>query len=443
MSSDNSHYVQWFRHSSPYINAHRNKTFVVMLQGDAIAHPNFNNIVQDLALLNSLGVKLVLVHGARPQIDRALDTLNIQSQFHTIKQSQAQRKLRITDDRALNAVKAAIGITKADIEAKLSIALPNTPMQGSSISLISGNFVTAKPLGVIDGMDFQHTGEVRKIDCHGIQQQLLQNNMVLISCAGYSPSGEIFNLAVEDVATQTAISLQADKLIIFSELDGLQDTDGQLISQINSRELKQLLTDNFSSPAYAAYQAIKQGVERSHILSFKADGALLEELFTRDGSGTLVSQADFEQLRQASIDDVAAILQLLQPLEEGGVLVRRSREVLETEIERFYIIERDGMTIACAALYPYNSEQQTLAEIACVAVHPDYRGGGRADKLLTQLTTIAEQQNIEKVFVLTTRTAHWFIERGFIEGQLKDLPNEKKDLYNFQRNSKIFIKQLP
>lgn len=408
-----------------------------MLQGDAIAHPNFAHIVQDLALLNSLGVKLVLVHGARPQIDRALNALNIKSQFHTI--STSQKQLRITDTAALDAVKAAIGIAKADIEAKLSIGLPNTPMHGAKISLISGNFVTAKPIGIIDGVDFQHTGEVRKIDAESIQQQLKKDNIVLLSCAGYSPSGEIFNLSVEDVATQTAIQLQADKLIVFTDQDGLLNDNGQLISQINTQDLSTLLTKNNDTLVHAAYQAVEHGIERAHVLSYQKDGALLEELFTRDGSGTLISQYDFEQLRQANIDDVAAILELLKPLEDEGVLVRRSREVLETEIDRFYIIERDGMAVACAALYAFKS----MAEIACVAVHPDYRKGGRAEKLLEQLEAIAQQKHIHRVFVLTTRTAHWFAERGFVEATLEDLPAEKKDLYNFQRNSKIFIKTLP
>jgi amino-acid N-acetyltransferase len=441
---DNSQYVKWFRHSSPYINAHRGKTFVLMLEGDAIADANFAHIVQDIALLNSLGVRLVIVHGARPQIDQALNVLNIKSQFHG--------DLRITDQAALNAVRAAIGIVKSDIEARLSVGLPNTPMHGARIRVVSGNFVTAKPKGVIDGIDFQHTGEVRRIDRLAISQQLDQGNVVLLSSCGYSPSGEMFNLTADDVATQTAISLVAEKLVLMGEDEGLPSAaksethsgsnDAAVISQITTAELSLLVSSLLGEHkvhAQAALTAVKAGINRAHLLSYKIDGALLQELFTHEGAGTLITADDYELLRQANIDDVGGILELLTPLEEEGVLVRRSRELLETEINRFKVIERDGMIIACAALYPHSSE---LAELACVAVSSEYRSGQRGDRLLNAISAHAKAEDTHKIFVLTTRTAHWFIERGFREADISALPQERRSLYNFQRNSKIFIKDL-
>jgi amino-acid N-acetyltransferase len=433
---DNSQYVKWFRHSSPYINAHRGKTFVLMLEGDAIADDNFAHIVQDIALLNSLGVRLVIVHGARPQIDQVLNVLNIKSQFHD--------DLRITDQAALNAVRAAIGIVKSDIEARLSVGLPNTPMHGARIRVVSGNFVTAKPKGIIDGIDYQHTGEVRRIDRRAIGQQLDQGNIVLLSSCGYSPSGEMFNLTAEDVATQTAISLIAEKLILMGEDEGLPSTDkdSAVISQITTNELSQLmhtLSGEHKMHAQSSLTAVKAGINRAHLLSHKVDGALLQELFTHEGAGTLITAGDYEQLRQANIEDVGGVLELLTPLEEQGILVRRSREVLETEISRFKVIERDGMIIACAALYPYSTE---LAELACVAVSSEYRSGQRGDRLLNAISEQARAEKMDKIFVLTTRTAHWFMERGFSEADISALPKERQSLYNFQRNSKIFIKNL-
>ena len=437
---DNSQYVKWFRNSSPYINAHRGKTFVLMLEGEAIADDNFAHIVQDIALLNSLGVRLVIVHGARPQIDQALSVLDIKSQFHG--------DLRITDKPALNAVRAAIGIVKSDIEARLSFGLPNTPMHGARIRVVSGKFVTAKPKGVIDGVDFQHTGEVRRIDRQAINQQLDQGNVVLLSSCGYSPSGQMFNLAAEDVATRAAISLAAEKLILMGEGGGLAANNGEvesdsgIISQITADELSHLidsLEGEFKMHAEASLVAVHAGIHRVHMLSHKNDGALLQELFTHKGAGTLISADDYEQLRQANIEDVGGILKLLTPLEEQGILVRRSREILETEIHRFKVIERDGMIIACAALYPYSSD---LAELACVAVSGDYRSGERGDRLLKAISKQAKAENKTKLFVLTTRTAHWFMERGFEEADLSALPQERQSLYNFQRNSKIFIKDL-
>ena len=409
---------------------------MLMLEGDAIADDNFANIVQDIALLNSLGVRLVIVHGARPQIDQALNVLNITSRFHA--------DLRITDQPALNAVRAAIGIVKSDIEARLSVGLPNTPMHGARIRVVSGNFVTAKPKGVIDGIDFQHTGEVRRIDKQAINQQLDQGNIVLLSSCGYSPSGEMFNLAAEDVATQTAIALSAEKLILMGEDEGLPSADetAAVISQITTAELTTLIDDlsgEHEMHAQASLTAVKAGINRAHLLSYKIDGALLQELFTHEGAGTLITADDYELLRQANTEDVAGILELLRPLEEQGILVRRSREVLETEIHRFKVIELDGMVIACAAIYPYSTD---LAELACVAVRAEYRSGQRGDRLLSAISAQAKANNIHRIFVLTTRTAHWFIERGFVEADISALPQERQSMYNFQRNSKIFIKEL-
>lgn len=434
MQQDTTDYVHWFRQSSPYINAHRGKIFVLMLEGDAIWHPNFANIVQDIALLNSLGVRLVLVHGARPQIDAALKKLNIESRFHN--------DLRITDADALNAVKAAVGIVKADVESRLSVGLPNSPLHGSRIRVVSGNFVTAKPLGVIDGVDYQHTGEVRRIEHQAIRELLEQRNIVLLSCTGYSPSGDMFNLAVEDVAQMAATSLRADKLIILGRQQGLLDDNGEHIKELTCVDLEAniaKLKGEERNHAEAALKAVRHGVPRVHLLSYADDGALLQELFTREGQGTLVSQQAYDQLRNARIEDVNGILELLRPLEEQGILVRRSRELLENEIQRFYVIERDGLITACAALYPYSDEQ---AELACVAVHSDYRGSNRGERLLEQIEQEARSRQYKQLFVLTTRTAHWFIEHGFVAGEVSKLPQERQRLYNFQRNSKVFFKAL-
>ena len=434
MTPDSTAYVQWFRQSSPYINAHRGKTFVLMFDGDAISDNNFNNVVQDIALLNSLGVRLVLVHGARPQIDAALRTLGVRSRFHN--------DLRITDSNALTAVKAAVGYVKADIESRMSVGLPNSPMHGARLRVLSGNFITAKPLGVIDGVDYQHTGEVRRIDHQAIAELLQSGNTVLLSCLGYSPSGEVFNLAVEDVALQTALSLKADKLILLGQNGGILDEDGHTEHEVTCGMLAQDLQrmdGEARCHAELALRAVRAGVDRVHLVSYAQDGALLEELFTRAGTGTLVTQDPYDQLRPARIDDVSGILALLKPLEDEGILVRRSRELLENEIQRFHVIERDGMITACAALYPYSDDR---AELACVAVHPEYRRGHRGQMLLEQIEQEARRRHYKQLFVLTTRTAHWFIEQGFVAGEVTDLPEERQKLYNYQRNSKVFFKGL-
>lgn len=434
----NTHdYVKWFRHSSPYINKHRGKTFVLMLPGEAITHANFSNIIHDITLLSSLGVRLVLVHGARPQIDSRLEIADTYSNFH--------KNLRITDGESLSLVIQAIGEARTTIEAALSTGLPNSPMHGSDMHVISGNFVAAMPHGVIDGVDLQHTGKVRRVKAKALQTALDLGALVLLSPLGYSPTGEIFNLSYTDVATHIASSIKADKFLAFVEGDGIRDEDGDLIRQLSLQECKTYLETHSDSTNQDLLQAVSacylsclQGVPRSQLMSYTADGALLSELFTRDGLGTMIYSGQYEQLRTASIDDVGGILQLIRPLEEDGILVRRSREILETEITKFHVMEKDGMIIACAALYPYGD----MAELSCVATHPDYRKGGRAAALLLQMEAQARKKNIKQLFLLTTQTAHWFIEQGFVQGKLEDLPIAKQELYNYQRNSKIFVKHL-
>lgn len=427
-------HIRWFRNTAPYINSHRNKTFVLMLGGEAAQHENFANIIHDIALLNSLGVKLVLIHGSRPQIDQRLATAGLQSQFY--------KDRRITDAPAMEHVKDAAGSLRAQFEALLSMGLPNSPMQGAKIRVCSGNFVTAKPIGVIDGVEFHHTGKVRRIDAQAIHQLLNDGSIVLLSPLGYSPTGEIFNLSLEDIAVNCAAAIGADKLVLFGSAAGITNSQGQLVRQCSVGEadnLEQHDEEQISLVATAKH-ACAAGVPRCQIISYREDCALLEELFTHDGSGTLVANDDYEQSRTANIDDVGGILELIEPLEQQGILLKRSREVLETEIRQFRVLERDSRIVACAALYPF--EGTGCGEIACIVSHPDYRGGARGQRLLRELEHEAMTLGLDRVFVLTTQTTHWFIEQGFVESSQAELPNRKQSLYNLQRNSKVLFKAL-
>ncbi|MCL5043339.1 MAG: amino-acid N-acetyltransferase [Gammaproteobacteria bacterium] len=426
-------YVNWFRHSTPYINTHRDCTFVVLLPGEAMAHPNFTNIIHDIMLLNSLGVRLVLVHGSRPQIEERLSLRGLPSRYH--------QDLRVTDMDTLAAVMEAVGSLRIAIEAQLCTAPSG---QRSRLRVVGGNLVTAKPIGVVDGVDYHHTGEVRRIDRKAISQHLDEQAIVLLSSLGYSPTGEVFNLGCEDVATSAAAALGADKLILLGPDTGIFDSEGSLLRELRTSQAQPLL-DRLGNSLQgnllqAACKACASGVRRSHIVSFAEDGAILTELFTRDGGGTLVSQEAFEVIRPATIDDVAGLVELLRPLEEAGILVRRSREMLETEIGQFTLIERDGALIGCAALYPL--EGSTAGELACVAIDPAYRHGQRGDQLLAHIERQCKQLGLDTLFVLTTRTAHWFRERGFVPSSVERLPAKRASLYNYQRNSKVFEKAL-
>ena len=440
--STTQQYVHWFRHSAPYINAHRGKTFVLMFGGEAVLHRNFQHIIHDIALLHSLGIRLILVHGARPQINANLQEKGIQSPIHINR--------RVTTRESLPCVMSAVGSIRLQIEALLSMGLANSPMFGARIDVVSGNFVTAKPYGIRDGIDFQLTGEVRSIDTKAIQRHLDNHNIVVLGSTGYSTTGEVFNLLAEEVATKTAIDLKADKLIFLGQQQGLLNEHGQLLREITPQQLDQHISQyqdsNFEIALHLhnAKQASLKGVHRVHLLSYTHDGALIKELFTRDGHGTMITDAHYEQVRMANIGDVGGLMKLLRPLEEQGILVYRSRERLESEIGQFAVIERDGTILACAALYPIPTAKHEIqsAEIACVAVHPSYRKSNRGSQILAFLEGKAQQMQIQQLFVLTTRTAHWFLEHGFGSASVDDLPEARQALYNYQRNSMVFKKML-
>ncbi|MDT8371326.1 MAG: amino-acid N-acetyltransferase [Gammaproteobacteria bacterium] len=421
--------TNWFRNAAPYIHAHRGATFVIAFDGETILADNFDNLVHDLALLNSLGIRVVLTYGARTQIEQQCATHKIAIKY--------RQGLRITDDASLKIAKSVIGKLRLDIEAKLSFSLPHTPMADAQIRCTSGNFVTARPVGIRDGIDLGHTGEVRRVDIKSINQQLALGNIVLLPPLGFSPTGEIFNLSFKAIATAVASELKADKLIFI----GGQKAD--LPRELTVSQATDIVTHNAMTDTRtlnAAINACNAGVQRVHLLDRSVDGALLQELFSRDGAGTLVSATSFETTRQAKIEDVGGILELIQPLEAKGVLVKRSRELLEIEIDHFMVMERDGRVIACAALYAYSNN--TVGELACLAVAQDYQNSGRGDQLLTIMEKKAKQTGLTDLCVLSTQTTHWFIEHGYKPAQIADLPMEKQQLYNYQRNAKVFRKIL-
>lgn len=433
--------VEGFRHSVPYINTHRGKTFVIMLGGEAIEHENFSSIVNDIGLLHSLGIRLVVVYGARPQIDANLAAHHHEPLYH--------KNIRVTDAKTLELVKQAAGTLQLDITARLSMSLNNTPLQGAHINVVSGNFIIAQPLGVDDGVDYCHSGRIRRIDEDAIHRQLDSGAIVLMGPVAVSVTGESFNLTSEEIATQLVIKLKAEKMIGFCSSQGVTNDDGDIVSELFPNEAQARVEAQEEKGDYnsgtvrflrGAVKACRSGVRRCHLISYQEDGALLQELFSRDGIGTQIVMESAEQIRRATINDIGGILELIRPLEQQGILVRRSREQLEMEIDKFTIIQRDNTTIACAALYPFPEEK--IGEMACVAVHPDYRSSSRGEVLLERITAQAKQSGLSKLFVLTTRSIHWFQERGFTPVDIDLLPESKKQLYNYQRKSKVLMADL-
>ena len=441
-SVNDSALVAWVRQAAPYIHAFRGRTFVIAFGGEVLLGEEAQALAQDFNLLASLGIRLVLVHGARPQIDAEMQRRGLQANFH--------KGLRVTDGETLECVKSAMGVVRIEIEALLSQGLPNTPMAGAWMRVTGGNFITAQPVGVLGGVDFQYTGAVRKIIAEEIKADLDQQNVVLITPLGVSPTGEIFNLAWEEVAEAVAVALQADKLIYLCCAPGVVDKKEKLLDAVTADQVEKLLarrirqTPELARVLPGAVRACRAGVGRVHFLDRHADGAMLMEFFTRQGVGTVMTHAPLVSLREAAVDDVGAILALIAPLEADGTLVKRGRERLEMEVNRFSLLDHDGVIIGCVALYPFTGSKgkEKSGEVACLAVMPEYRRSGYGDQLLKHVETRARKLKLKHLFVLTTRTAHWFIERDFAETGIAELPDAKRDLYNYQRRSKVLTKTL-
>ncbi|QIL91205.1 amino-acid N-acetyltransferase [Microbulbifer harenosus] len=434
METENST-LNWFRNAAPYINDLRGRTLVVAIPGEGFEHENFRNLVHDLTLLISLGVRLVLVHGARAQVNRALESTGIQSRFYG--------NTRISDRETLEIIKAAIGKLRFEIEAAFSQGLPDSPMARSALKVVSGNFVTARPVGIIDGTDMGWTGKVRRMEVSAITRALDESSLVVLSPLGTSLTGELFSLNYLDLAAEAARALKAEKLILFRDQPFLE-IDGEAVYDLSINQAEEAAEAIDSETLNCALLACNAGIPRAHLLSYAEDGALLQELFSREGTGTMIYRDSYEVVRRARINDVGGILGLIRPLEKQGILVRRSREKLEAEIDHFTLVEVDGTPVACAALYPILDEQgdTVAAEIACVAIHPEFRGGGRGAKLLAHMERQAKALELPEIFVLTTQTEHWFIEHGFTQVEVSDLPATRKSMYNIQRNSRVLRKRL-
>ena len=432
-------FVKWFRAATPFIHEFGGGTIVIAFGGEVLSDGELMQLAHDINVLVSLEVRVVLVHGTRPQIEDQLKQ-------HGVTPRYADGR-RVTDDAALKCVKEANGIVRMEIEATLSTELANSPMAGADIRVSSGNFITAKPVGVHNGIDFMHTGQVRKVDVEGITRRLDDHEVVLISPIGFSPTGDIFNCTLEDVATSVATALKADKLIFLIEAMGATDAKGKLNSELTALQAQELLgasvstlSDDVRYYLPCAIRAVREGVKRAHLISRHIDGALLIELFTHHGIGTMVVLESPDKLRDARVADIDGILAIIDPLVAQGVLVKRDRVLIEQEIDRFIVLEQEEEIVGCAALYPFPADK--AVELACLAVNPFYRDGGRGERILHFAEKRAREKGFKTLFVLSTQTTQWFVERGFVEADIAKLPAEKQALYNYQRRSKIYSKAL-
>ena len=428
-------FLHAFREAAPYIHYLRGKTLVIGI-ASALLHHNsiITALAADFNLLAALGVRLVLVHGSHHALNQICQQQNYPSYFH--------QQHRITDTTILQFAKQVCGEIQFNLQAALSLGTTNARLR-----TITGNYIFAQPMGIIDGIDMCYTGRVRKVDHVAIHRALQDDAIVLISPLGTSPIGQSYSLAMNDVASAIAIALHAEKLIFLIEQDGILTQDNTLQNNLNAQQAQQLIAQNRIYPPQlpllqTALEAVEKGISRVQILSGSRDGDLLRELFTRHGAGTSIAQAPFTNIRPATEHDIAAILALIAPLEQKGILIHRSQHYLAEHINDFSVLENDRQIEGCVALKTFPSAAHA-AELACLVVANQNRNDGYGKALLTHIINQARAAGKHQLFALSTHTSDWFLERGFQAATFADLPAERQTEYqNSQRHSKIFVLSL-
>lgn len=411
--------IDWFRNTAPYINTHRGTTVVVGLRAGAVAEDNFINVVHDLALMQSLGMRLVIIH------------------------EQTCLASTPIPQESMAAILTEIASERSQIERMFSMGLPNSPLHNAKLRVISGNFVTARPAGVLKGIDYGALGVVRQVDVAGITHALDGAAICLLSTVGHSPAGDVFAVNALELMRVVTRSLAAEKLIVMSEHDGVFRDDGTLARQLTvdaARECTDLAAGGMGENITLACDTCDDGVPRVHLISYICDGGLIKELYTHDGVGTLISSDEYEQMVAAQSHDLAGILELIRPLEQEGILAERSNEQVAKDLDHFTVITKDSRVIACAAMYP--NQADAIGEIACVATHPDYRDSGHGERLVEKLTERARELHLEQVYVRTTQTGHWFRELGFKPVDQNALPHAEQAKSSRDRNSNTLLRAI-
>lgn len=418
-------FIDALRQASPYILSHRHKTCLIYLASELLEDElALNATLQDIRLLHSLGLRLILAAGLRQQFNQALEKAGLAYAF------SAQQ--RITPPELLPILAGVSGQLTTRLQALLSCRRQLDKQRTLPPVITQSNWVIAQPRGVLEGVDFQHTGRVRKVQVDALNQALDAGQIPLLTAITPSFTGELFNLNALDQACAVASALRADKLILMLP----ESQRPNLPHQLNANTLHKQQHQHWLLPKLSE---ITGSVRRIHLLDAFTPGALLKELFTLDGVGSMIFADQYHEVRQATIDDVGGILALIEPLEEQGILVRRGREKLEAEIANFLVVVRDSRIIGCAALYPLDEQS---AELACFAVDPDYRNQGIGQDLLSAIEQRTCSLNINQLYLLTTQAQHWFIQHGFVEVGQESLPPQRQALYNAQRQSRVFCKTV-
>ena len=436
-----SSFIQNFRLSAKYINLFNQNIFVIALSGYVFNEDQFEKIAQDINILHSLKIKVILVYGARPQVESILVKNKIPVRL--------VKNMRVTSSAALKHVIEVIGAIRNKIEATLSTI--NSVSERMRLS--SGNFLTAMPVGIIDGIDMESTGKIRGVDVEAIKNKLNHHEIVIVSPIGYSPIGQIFNLSYEQTAANIAAAINADKLIYYVDANGILNERGELIPELTSEKAHKLISHIEEKPSPESAQnlsyddfnilkssvfAIKNKIKKVHLINRHIDGSLIEELFTEKGSGTILTEFALENFRKATECDLKDIYRILFPLEKRKILIERDLTQIKGMINQFYVLEHDKKFVGCVSL---NSFKESL-ELASFSIEPKYQRLGFGKKLLKFCELEAKKLKYDEMFILTTQSEHWFAENGFKEKSKELMPTFKKKTYQSERNSKYLTKKL-
>lgn len=474
----NRNFIEMFRGSANYIASHRNKLAVFHIPGDLMDEnpTGFRDLMNDISLSWLLGMKIVIVVGCRFQIEKRYNK----------EESHGRREhmgMVVTDEESLRIVKEEAGYVRFEVERQLARALKGgsswgggrrSSGNGSSNgtddvdvgegNVVSGNFYSAQPFGILDGVDYKYSGFVRRMEANKIHQVHQNRDIVLLTSLGFSPTGEVFNVNTEYLAAYAAGTLGASKVIYFLERDialrhkvhgssipHLRVNDGRKLLKLNGVRMETKGFVYFDGRSFECeterrfltkmgwgMNALKAGVKRVHLIS-PNNGGLLQELYTRDGSGTMISGDLYDGIHRATVDDATSIYEVITPLVEKGTLVGRKKAELERDIQQYHVYTRDGLLVACGQLKMF---ENGYAEIGCLVVNPLYRARGRGDAMLGYLERLCVEAGATNLFVLSTQTMEWFIERGFDEVRVDILPPSRRDTYNYDRGSKIYMKKI-
>lgn len=433
--------VEIIRQAFGYINKFQGKTFVIKIDSELISGQFFPVLIKDLVLLHQMGIRIVIVPGTRSRIDEILKTYNIQCRF--------VNGIRISPPESIPFIKMAA----FDVSNKVMTLLAECGAHA-----VIGNWVRARSIGVRDGVDFQSSGLVERLQTDILENVLTDGLFPIFPNIGWSGKGKPYNLSSNELACTIAVALKASKLFFltnrqhiskehFSVPKGFYFDSSGTISQLTLTDAQWLLEHNQAKNktelydlVSLAHKACSDGVKRVHIVDGSVEGMALKEIFSNRGLGTMVYSNQHENIRSITHSDIPELLRLMQPAIEEGILVPRTTAELEEKAEDFYVYEVDGTIHGCGALHTFGDRQ---GELAAIVVDEIYANLGIGKRIISYLVERASHIKLKAVFVLTTQTSDWFSQIGFVEAAISDLPKERQKTYNKKRNSLILRYELP